>query len=186
MPTESDRKMIEAPISTPPLAYMKIISPLIEKAKGFLEAGEKLKPFAFVGNLTSGEVMPVMIASGSSAGKDRSAREIQRAAMMLEADFVFTIMEAWSLRPDKVPQADAIMDKYGSIGASPYTIDVCTLSLETKREIWVAQPPIKPKGISKKKRTIQSVEFRFYTEAQGRFMQLLIKSADDDPPAILH
>ena len=72
------------------------------------------------------------------------------------------------------------------IGASPYAIDVCTFSLETRRGLWVAQPPIKPKGISKKKRTIQSVEFRYYTEAEGRFMQMLNKKDDDDQPSILH
>ncbi len=43
--------MIEAPISTPPQSYMDIISSLIDKARGFLEAGEKLQAFAFVGNL---------------------------------------------------------------------------------------------------------------------------------------
>ncbi|MDO9054730.1 MAG: hypothetical protein Q7U37_12485 [Gallionella sp.] len=45
--------MIEAPISTPPQAYMDIIGSLIDKARGFLEAGEKLQALAFVGNLTS-------------------------------------------------------------------------------------------------------------------------------------
>lgn len=43
--------MIEAPVSTPPQAYMNIISSLIDRARGFLEAGEKLQPMAFVGNL---------------------------------------------------------------------------------------------------------------------------------------
>lgn len=165
---------------------MDIIGPLIDKAKFYLEAGEKLQPFAFVGNLTTKRIIPVMIQPESGEDKDRSARELQRSAMVLEADFVFTIMEAWSLRPDKVSQVDSIMDKYGSIGASPYAIDVCTFSLETRRGLWVAQPPIKPKGISKKKRTIQSVEFRYYTEAEGRFMQMLNKKDDDDQPSILH
>ena len=178
--------MIEAPVSTPPQAYMDIISPLIDKARGFLEAGEKLQPFAFVGNLTTKQIIPVMIQPGSGEDKDQSAREIQSAALVLEADFVFTIMEAWSLRPDKVLQMDAILDKYGSIGASPYAIDVCSLALETKRGVWVAQPRIKPKGISKKKRTIGVVGFRFYTEVQGRFTQLLPVKEGDEPPTILH
>ncbi len=178
--------MIEAPVSTPPQAYMDIISPLIDKARGFLEAGEKLQPFAFVGNLTTKQIIPVMIQPGSGEDKDQSAREIQSAALVLEADFVFTIMEAWSLRPDKVPQMDAILDKYGSIGASPYAVDVCPLMLETRRGMWVAQPQIKPKGISKKKRTIGAVEFRYYTEAEGRFAHLLPKKEDDEPPTILH
>jgi len=178
--------MIEAPISIPPQAYMDIISSLIDKARELLEAGEKLQAFAFVGNLTTKEVIPVMIQPGSGEDKDQSAREIQSAASALDADFVFSIMEAWSLRPSKIPQMDAILDKYGSIGASPYAIDVCSLTLETRRGIWVAQPQIKPKGISKKKRTIGVVEFRYFTEVGGRFMHLLPKKEGDEPPTRLH
>ena len=66
--------MIEAPISTPPQAYMDIISSLIDKARELLEAGEKLQAFAFVGNLTTKEVIPVMIQPGSIEDKDQSAR----------------------------------------------------------------------------------------------------------------
>ena len=178
--------MIEAPISTPPQAYMDIISSLIDKAQGFLEAGEKLQAFAFVGNLTTKEVIPVMIQPGSVEDKDQSARTIQSAALTLEADFVFAIMEAWTLRPDKMRQMNAILDKYGSISASPYAIDTCSLMLETRHGVWAAQPQIKPKGISKKKRTIGVVEFRYFTEAGGRFMQLLPKKEDDELPTILH
>ena len=178
--------MTEAPINTPPQAYMDIISSLMDKARGFLEAGEKLQPMAFVGNMTSKEVTPVMIQPGSGDDKDQSARTIQSAALTLDADFVFTIMEAWSLRPNKIPQMEAILDKYGSIGASPYAIDVCSLALETRRGVWVAQPQIKPKGISKKQRTIGVVEFRYFTEVGGRFMHLLPKKEGDEPLTILH
>jgi len=94
--------MIEAPISTPPQAYMDIIETLIDKARGFLEAGEMLQPMAFVGNLTTKQVVPVMVQTGSEEGKDQSARTIRSAALALEADFVFAIMEAWTLRPDKM------------------------------------------------------------------------------------
>ena len=132
--------MTEAPISTPPQTYMDIISSLIDKARGFLEAGEKLQAMAFVGNLTTKAVIPVMIQPGSSEDKDQSARTIQSAALALEADFVFAIMEAWTLRPDKIRQMNAILDKYGSISASPYAIDTCSLMLETRHGVWAAQP----------------------------------------------
>ncbi len=178
--------MIDAPISTPPQAYMDVIGPLINKARDFLEAGQQLQAFAFVCNLPTRQIIPVTIQQGSGEDKDKSAREIQSAALVLEVDFVFAIMEAWSLRPDKMPQMDAILDKYGSIGASPYAMDVCSLTLETKRGVWVAMPRIKPKGISKKKRTIGVVEFRYYTEVQGRFTHLLPMKEGDEPPTILH
>lgn len=178
--------MTEAPISTPPQAYMDIIGPMIDKARRVLEAGEKLQPMAFVGNLTTKQVVPVTVQTGSEEGKDQSARMIQSAALALEADFVFAIMEAWTLRPDKMRQMNAILDKYGSIGASPHAIDTCALTLETRHGLWVAQPQIKPKGISKKKRTIGVIEFRYFTEAGGRFAHLLPRKEGDDLPTILH
>jgi hypothetical protein len=165
---------------------MDIISSLIDKARGFLEAGEKLQAFPFVGNLTTKEIIPVMIHPESVVDKDQSARKIKSAALTLDADFVFAIMEAWTLRPNKIQQMNAILDKYGSIGASPYAIDTCSFTLETRHGVWAAQPQIKPKGISKKKRTIGIIEFRYFTEVEGRFAHLLPKKEGDEPPAILH
>ena len=52
--------------------------------------------------------------------------------------------------------------------------------------MWVAQPQIKPKGISKKKRTIGVIEFRYSTEVEGRFAHLLPRKDGDDLPTILH
>ena len=56
---------------------MDIISSLIDQARDFLEAGKRLQPLAFVGNLTTKETIPVMIQPGSGEYKDISAREIQ-------------------------------------------------------------------------------------------------------------
>ena len=165
---------------------MDSIGPLIDKARELLEAGEKLQAFAFVGNLTTKQVIPVTIHPGSIEDKNQSAREIRSAALALESDFVFTVMEAWSLRPDKIRQMNAILDKYGSISASPYAIDACSLMLETRHGVWAAQPQIKPRGISRKKRTIGVVEFRYFTEVEGRFAHLLPRKEDDEPPPILH
>ncbi|MHB0926133.1 MAG: hypothetical protein ACYC1F_06490 [Gallionellaceae bacterium] len=52
--------------------------------------------------------------------------------------------------------------------------------------MWVAQPQIKSKGISKKKRTIGMVEFRYFTEVEGRFAHMLPRKDGDDLPTILH
>ena len=111
--------MIEGQIGNPPESYLKTILPLIDVARGLLEKGEQLVPIAFVGNFATSKTAQVLLESGTDAEKDRSALAIRLAADMLEADFVFLIMEAWSLRKDKMPQMDAILDKYGSIGASP-------------------------------------------------------------------
>ena len=62
-----------------------------------------------------------------------------------------------------------------------------SLSLETRHGVWVAQVPVKPKGISKKKRTIGVPEFRHYTEVEGRFTDLLlVKEGEGGAGGTLH
>jgi hypothetical protein len=160
-------------MSTMPESYWKFVSPLIAKARGFLENGETLAPIAFVGSFSSASAIPVLLDSSSIEAKDSSALAIKLAAQTLGADFILLLMEAWSLRKDKLLQMDAIVDKYGSIGASPYAVDVVSMALETRHGVWMAEVPIKPKGISKKKRTIGTPEFRHFTEFEGRFVNLL-------------
>ena len=61
-----------------------------------------------------------------------------------------------------------IIARYGSIGASPYRVDAVSFSLETRHGPWMAQEPIKSKGVSAKKRTSGALTFRHFTEAKGR------------------
>ena len=159
--------------TTIPENYWKIIAPLIDTARGFLEKGEALAPIAFVGSFTSDTCIPDLMQAGSNESKDQSAIAIKKAADGINADFVFILMEAWSLRKDKLPKMAEILDKYGSIGASPYAVDVVSMALETRHGVWMAEVSIKPKGISKKKRTIGPPEFRHFTEFAGRFVNLL-------------
>ena len=171
--------MIEGQFGNPPESYLKTILPLIDVARGLLEKGEQLVPIAFVGNFTTGKTVQVLLQSGNDAEKDQSALAIRMAADMLDADFVFLIMEAWSLRKDKMAQMDAILDKYGSIGASPYRVDVASFGLETRYGVWMSQCEIKPKGISKKKRTIGAPAFQYFKEVDGRFTHLLKKNTEE-------
>ena len=159
--------------TTIPENYWNTIAPLIATAKGILEKGEPLAPIAFVGSFETSACLTVLLEASSADAKDRSAMAISAAASKVEADFIFVMMEAWSLRKDKMPQMDAILKKYGSIGASPYAVDMVSMSLETRYGVWMAEVPIKPKGISKKKRTIDAPAFRHFSEYEGRFVNLL-------------
>ena len=171
-------------MSAIPQSYLDTVLPLVGTARKLLENGEALSPIAFVGNFTTRQTTPVLIDSRDEATKDRSARMVKQVADSLAADFIFMIMEAWSLRKDKINRREEILERYGSIGASPYKIDIASFSLETRHGVWMAQAPIKPKGYSKKKRTIGEVSFVYYDGAQGRFTWLL--PGTGEAPKALH
>jgi hypothetical protein len=154
-------------------SYRKIIDPLIATARGFLEAGQSLVPFAFVGSFSADQAIPIRIETGDDDAKDRSAQAIQRAAAEINSDFIFTIMEAWGLPKDKLPQHQEILDRYGAIANCPYKIDTVSFVLETRYGIWTAQVPIMPKAPSKKRRTFGAVKLQFVDSAKGRFAGLL-------------
>ena len=164
-----------------PANYREVIEPLIARARGFLEAGESLAAFAFVGNFATRQFLPVRIDTRDEDTKDRSALAIQTAAAQTRADFVFAIMEAWGLPKDKLTRYREIVDRYGSLANSPYKIDTVSFTLETRYGIWAAQMPLRPKGYSKKKRTFAEVSFQFIDGAEGRFTGLL-PPPDDAPP----
>jgi len=156
-----------------PQAYLDIVLPLIESARGFLENGESLQPFAFVGNHTTRQIAAILIDTQTGDSKDRSVEHIRSAAEQTQADFIFTIMEAWGLPKDKMPHFQEIMDKYGSVGASPYKIDTAAFMLETLYGVWGCQVTLKPKVYSKKKRTFGKVELPFLDGVEGLFVGLL-------------
>ena len=174
-------------MSAIPGTYLAIIEPLIDTTRRIMERGESLVPFAFVGNLATRQTYSVMLNTGSDATKDRSAHLIKELAQLHQADFVFVIMDAWSLPPDKMSRLDEILERYGSIGASPYRVDVVAFSLETRYGIWVAQAPVRLKPDSGNVRTFDIPSFRHFTEAQGRFVDLLpVKANGEEGGGTLH
>ena len=160
-----------------PPKYLEVVTPLVDKAREILESGESLQPFAFVGNFETGRLLPILIGTRDDRAKDSSAETIRLAAEQTKADFVFTVMEAWALPKDKLHRYGEIVEKYGSVGASPYRIDAAAFVLETSYGVWLAQATIKPKGYSKKKRTFGKVDFLFGDQIEWRFAALLAAGA---------
>lgn len=156
-----------------PEKYREVIEPLIAKARGFVEAGEALAPIAFVGNFASKQILHVAIRTADDDAKDSSALAIRMAAAQLDADFIFTAIEAWGLPKDKIRRHEEVRERYGSIGNSPYRVSVASFIAETRYGIWAAQALLKPKGHSKKRRTFGDVTFRRMDSAEGRFVGLL-------------
>jgi hypothetical protein len=74
---------------------------------------------AFVGNLDSGDIRTVPVIDLTDQHKDACLSAIRQLAHLIQADCVFTIAEGWGLPRDKVDRYQAIIDRYGAIGASP-------------------------------------------------------------------
>jgi hypothetical protein len=169
-----------------PQAYLDIVLPLIDRARVFLENGESLQPFAFVGNHTTQQILPILIDTATDTSKDQSVELIKAAAGEIQADFVFTIMEAWGLPKDKMHRYQEIIDKYGSISASPYKIDTAAFMVENQYGVWGCQMTLKPKGYSKKKRTFGKVDLQFMDGVEGRFVGLLPGTEQQSKKSTLH
>lgn len=160
-------------MSAIPETYWKMVAPLIERARVLLENDESLHPIAFVGSSRNQTIKIVVLNTAGGDVENTSAEQVRQVAYREDADFVFTVMEAWGLPPEKVSKYQAIIDQYGSIEASPYAVDFVSFALETVRGSWVAQVPLKPKGISKRKKTFGEPRFRLVTESAGGFATLL-------------
>ena len=168
-----------------PPSYRAQIDPIVAKAKGFLENGEALAPMAFVGSFTTNTVIPVLLDSTDIDAKERSAATIAAAAKQANADYVFTVMEAWAMPKKYMNRVDEIYEKYGSLANFPHRLDVASFMLETRHGLWMAQCTILPKPPSKKRRTIMPPEFVFGDKAQGRFANLLPVKDDQVPGSTL-
>ena len=161
-----------------PEAYRVMIAPLIERARVLLEDGESLRPIAFVGSTAKRSINIVVLSTADGDVQASSAEQVRRVAHRENADFVLTIMEAWGLPPEKVGKYQAILEQYGSIEASPYAVDFVSFALETREGSWVAQVQVKPKGVSKRKKTFGEPRFRLFTESAGGFAELLPQPAE--------
>ena len=85
-------------MSEMPKSYWETISPLIERARGFLEDGSSLHPVAFVGSFEKRTLNVVVLDARDRDTKNASAERVRQTAYREDADFVFSIMEAWGCR----------------------------------------------------------------------------------------
>lgn len=156
-----------------PDTFRYYVDNLIAQACVVLERGEPLVARAFVGELAGRRIVTVPVDASNEEATARSARLIRWQAELLRADFVFQMREAWQLPAKHRARHEEIVDRFGSIAASPYAEDVVALSLETAQGHWLATPVLRPKPPSKKRRTLGAVEFQYFAEIGGRLVGLL-------------
>lgn len=154
-----------------PEKFQPLVDSFVGTARGLLQDEGHLAAVAFIGRGTDVISIPVEV----HGDKDQAAAHVQKVAATLEADFIFTIIEAWMLGRPHAKDYDSIMRRYGSIGESPFGIECVLFQLETYEGIWTAYVEQKPLGLSKKKKTFGEVELELFDGTQGRFANLLPK-----------
>jgi hypothetical protein len=143
----------------------------VSTARDLLQNEGRLAAIAFIGRGNDITSIPMEV----HGSKDQAAAHIHKVAATLEADFIFTIIEAWMLGKAHARHYDNIMERYGSIGGSPYGIECVMFQLETHEGTWSGTAPQKPLGLSKKKKTFGEVKFEMFDGVGGRFSGLLSK-----------
>ena len=76
-----------------------------------------------------------------------------------------------------------VLDEFSPIGVPRHRIDIVSPALDTRHGLWVAQMPMEPKGVSKKRKTFGEPTSQRFTEAAGRFVDLLPVKDEDAPAA---
>jgi hypothetical protein len=171
-------------MSDMPKAYRELIAPLIDTTRKIIALGDTLAPFALVGNTATRQMQLVDMELDAADPKSHLAESIRAVAKAERADFIFTIMDAWALAPDQADRYEEIIERYGSIGESPYRIDIVSFSLETHWGLWMAQVPIETGEDGT--RSFAEPHFRRYPEAEGRFVGLLPAQDGGETPPVLH
>lgn len=172
---------------TLPEPYHRMLEPILETARANLKRDGKLAMAAFVGSVSTQQVIPIVYTGdGSDESKDGFAHHISTVAGAVAGDFIALLMESWSLAPRYVHLHRDLVEKYGSLANCPpsYRAEVISISVESPTALWMAQQPLRPMPPSKKRKTFDLPapgDFKKFTEASGRFTALLPNSQLIDP-----
>lgn len=94
-----------------PERYREKIDPLIAHAHSLLEKRETLATLAFVGNLSSNDIIPVVVDDSTESSKENSARAFRQTATVLDADFIYIFREAWKLPEKYRPRYEELLEE---------------------------------------------------------------------------
>lgn len=156
-----------------PSLYRQLVGHFIARAAELLAEGQALVPLCFVGSTTTQRLQIVNIGTQSVAAKDKAATLVARTARTLQADFVFTITEAYASPADKAQEAVDFMAKGGRLSRFPGRVDIVSFSLETPEGCWAAMAPVAPHEAGVPRDMDVAVQFVKVDSMAGRFFGLL-------------
>ena len=170
-------KELQIDVSALPEQHRAWVADVVAQVAVFLRDGEEVTPIAFVRTIAN-TLDLVATHFNSTEDKDAFAHFLRSKYYGGRAEALLFVSESWALKTDKLAEHDAIIEKYGSIGQSPFAVDSVMFTLETASLAYWCVPRILPWPPSKKRRRIESpVKFRVAGSA-GRFSHLLSDAED--------
>lgn len=153
-----------------PETYLTVITPIVDAAVALLGEGAALPPFVFVGSTATFEIVPLPVEGDAHVARQR----IQAEAARLQADLAFLVQETWALQLHNAPSLPKILQKYGSVGASPFKDRVLSLTLETRNGAWAGNAVLpKEEGANGRLQIPPTLTLNKAERAPGRLFPLL-------------
>lgn len=124
-----------------------------------------IQPVAFIGHI--GEMKSLIFPLSDTNSKEEAMAFIRYFAALSDADFVFTIREAWIFEPSHGLHYQETIERYGSLENSPDSVESVVFMLETHAGTWCGIAEQKPLNDSQAK-TFGDVEMQMLEKGDGR------------------
>ena len=153
--------------------YREIVDRIIAGARANLAMHGRLAAMGFVGKLGNPNILTIPLPFRNEDEKIEAIAHLRAVVRIEAADWVAMIHEAWMLDERYASQYDALLEKHGRVSACPQAIEVVSITFETPRGVWVATPKLRDCPPSKKRRTFDEPQWRFFGETAGMFAGIL-------------
>ena len=124
-----------------PAEVAEFVGHILGVARKIVRDETELRPVAFVASQQHKAMIQVMLDFDSAENKQRSAAVVRKLAEDIGADMVVLISEAWQLPDHLVKNFQAVLDRYGSIGACPERVEVVHMQICTHSGDWAGSAP---------------------------------------------
>jgi hypothetical protein len=133
--------------------FKAVFDDIVTAVRQDLRKGGQLEPWILVGSADD-RVHEIVGKMNNQADKEQWSTDTHNAVRVLGGKLVIMVTESWGLPASMVPQHFEIIEKYGSIGNSPFKVDCISISLETEYGHWLGLADIKPDPPSKFRRKL--------------------------------
>lgn len=150
---------------------------LIATAQKEIERGELPTGSYFVRSAEETAVFKPVVSNFED--KARVLQHMRSFVLAVNADFVLLVVKSWTLAQPTMAEYERVLNKYGSVRASPNAILSVNFCLETSRGMCVALPQVLPKWPSKRCTRLEHASWQDIQQGTGVFLSMFPARSSD-------